>query len=61
LKSARNIIDASFRAMMRDACKIDYLIDKDSFEAPLWPRPKPSGPDPFTEEERNKVPYPLLG
>jgi len=41
--------------MMRDARKIDYLIDKDPFEALQWPRPKPSRPDPFTEEERDKI------
>jgi Arm DNA-binding domain/Phage integrase SAM-like domain len=29
LKSVRNIIDASFRAMVRDARTVDYLIEKD--------------------------------
>ena len=38
LKSVKNIIDASFRAMVRDARTVDYLIEKDPFEALLWPR-----------------------
>jgi len=33
MKSARTIIDASFRAIMRDARKIDRLIDSDPFAA----------------------------
>jgi hypothetical protein len=30
LKSCRNIFDASFRARLRDARKIDYLLDRDT-------------------------------
>ena len=38
LKTVRNIIDASFRAMMRDARAIDQLIDRDPFTGLVWPR-----------------------
>ena len=55
LKSCRNIIDASFRACIRDARKIDYLLDRDPFEALIWPRRQTPKPDPFTEAERDSV------
>ena len=55
MKSARTIIDATFRAMMRDARKIDHLIDTDPFEALDWPRLPVQKPDPFTEQERDTV------
>ncbi len=55
IKSCRNVIDASFRAMMRDARKVDYLIERDPFEALTWPRVHTLKPDPFTEAERDKV------
>ena len=55
MKSARTIIDATFRAMMRDARKIDHLIDRDPFAALDWPRIAVQKPDPFTEQERDKV------
>jgi integrase len=55
LKSVKNIIDASFRAMVRDARTVDYLIEKDPFEALLWPRKPLSKPDPFEEEERDAI------
>jgi len=55
LKSARTIIDATFRAMMRDARKIDGLILNDPFAAVDWPRLPVQKPDPFTEEERDKI------
>jgi integrase len=55
MKSARTIIDASFRAMMRDARKIDNLIDTDPFAALDWPRLPSPKPDPFTEEDRDKI------
>jgi len=55
MKSARTIIDASFRAMMRDARKIDGLISVDQFALLDWPRlPSPKS-DPFTEEDRDKI------
>jgi len=55
LKSCRNIIDGSFRAMMRDARTIDQLIDKDPFEVIQWPRIRPPKPDPYNEHERDKI------
>jgi len=55
LKSCRNIMDATFRAMVRDARRVDYLIEKDPFGVLQWPRAKPQKPDPFTEEERDKI------
>jgi integrase len=55
LKSVKNIMDASFRAMIRDARTIDYLIEKDPFEALVWPRRQLSKPDPFEEEERDAI------
>ena len=41
LKSCWNIMDASFRACLRDARKIDYLLDRDPFEALIWPQRRP--------------------
>src|SRR5262249_37406899 len=58
LKSARNIIDATFRAMFRDARTVDYIAGiqgKDPFAALQWPRLKSGKPDPFTEEERDAL------
>jgi integrase len=55
LKSVRNIVGASFRACIRDARKVDYLIDRDPFEALTWPRPQQNRPDPFTEVERDII------
>lgn len=58
VKSARNVIDASFRAMFRDARTVDYMAEvqgKDPFAALHWPRLKTGRPDPFTEEERDIV------
>ena len=55
LKSCRNIIDASFRACLRDARKIDYLLDRGPFKALIWPRRQTPKPDPFTELERDSI------
>ena len=55
MKSARTIIDASFRACYRDARKIDHLIGTDPFAALDWPRLQTPKPDPFTEDERDKI------
>src|SRR4029453_7505760 len=55
LKSVKNIIDGSFRAMIRDARTVDYLIEKDPFEALASPRKPLSKPDPFEEEERDSI------
>ena len=55
MKSARTIIDASFRACYRDARKIDHLIDTDPFAVLDWPRLPSPKPDPFTEDERDQI------
>jgi len=50
LKTARNIIDGSLRAMIRDAGR---RIDRNPFNdlpANWWPRLPQREPDPFTEE-----------
>jgi len=56
LKSCRNIIDGSFRAMLRDA-RADYPkhLSKDPFAALKWPRAVQTEPDPFTEQERDRI------
>jgi integrase len=55
LKTVRNIIDGSFRAMIRDAREIDNILTTDPFESIIWPRTKDTAPDPFTAEERNSI------
>lgn len=55
LKTARNILDGSFRAMMRDARTVDGLITTDHFAALTWPRTVTPEPDPFTEAERDRL------
>ena len=55
LKSARNVIDAYFRAMIRDARNIDRLMSGDPFAALEWRKQPAEDPDPFTEEERDKI------
>jgi len=55
LKTVRNIMDASFRAMVRDARTVDQLIDRDPFTGVIWPRLPKRPADPFTEEERDKI------
>ena len=55
LKSARNVIDAYFRAMIRDARNIDRIISDDPFGALEWRKEPTEDPDPFTEEERDRI------
>jgi integrase len=54
LKTARDIIDASFRALYRDA-RAEGLVSHDPFAALKWPRPELPEPDPFTEAERDTL------
>ena len=54
LKSCRNIIDGTFRAMMRDARR-HGIGDKDHFADLEWPRIASPKPDPFTAEERDII------
>jgi integrase len=61
LKTARNIIDSSFRAMVRDAAiggPSRRKIERNPFNdlpANWWPRLPQREPDPFTEEERDRM------
>ena len=55
LKSAKNVIGGSLRALWRDARTVDYLVDRDPFQALTWPRMPTNRPDPFTEEERDNL------
>jgi integrase len=54
LKTVRNVIDGSLRAMMRDAKNAGFT---QSFPFPdlEWSRHLVPGPDPFTEEERDAL------
>ena len=57
VKTARNIIDGSFRALYRDA-RVEIggeLEGKDPFIDIQWPRQVKTKPDPFTAEERDKI------
>ena len=56
VKTCRNIIDASFRAMYRDArLEIEELQGKDPFIDIQWPRLPKKRPDPFTADERDRI------
>jgi len=56
LKSCRNIIDGTFRAMMRDArAEKPGLGLTDHFANLKWKRLPTSKPDPFTAEERDTI------
>jgi integrase len=56
LKSCRNIIDGTFRAMMRDARAENPKLElTDHFANLKWKRLPTSKPDPFTTEERDVV------
>jgi integrase len=54
LKSCRNVIDGTFRAMMRDARK-HGIGEKDHFAQLEWARGVSPKPDPFTREERDTI------
>jgi integrase len=55
VKTVRNIIDSSFRAMVRDAREIDHIIAADPFEAIQWPDNETRRRDPFSKEDRDKI------
>lgn len=56
VKTVRNIIDGSFRALYRDArAELDELKGKDPFIDIKWPANQKAKPDPFTVEEQNKI------
>ena len=57
MKTARNVIDASFRAMIRDA-ETEGLIERNPFGGlppKWWPKAKRQKIDPFTEKERDQI------
>jgi integrase len=54
LKTTRNVIDGSFRALWRSA-REGNLVEHDPFVLLKWPRRPKSRPDPFTAEERQKI------
>src|SRR5262249_46726038 len=53
-KTIRNILGASFRAMIRDAID-DGLIDEDPFRNLSWPRLSFEGPTPHSPMERDAI------
>jgi integrase len=54
VKTIRNIVDATFRALYRDARR-EGLVTGDPFASLDWPRLQRRAPDPYTEEERNQL------
>jgi len=57
VKTARNIIDGSFRAMFK-AARIEIRGDLEGYDPFIdieWPRQKKIPPDPFTAEERDNI------
>ena len=56
VKTCRNIIDGSFRALYRDArADLEDLKGRDPFLDVQWPAAQRRKPDPFTAEERDRV------
>ena len=55
MKTARDVIDGTFRAVYRDARTVDHFVMDDPFAGVAWPRKVDPEPDPFTAEERDLV------
>ena len=56
VKTVRNILDSSFRAMYRDARgEFEVLIGRDPFLDIKWPAAKRLPPDPLTLDEKKRV------
>src|SRR5262245_7958382 len=55
MKTARDIIDGTFRALVRDARRVDKVVTADPFADLTWPRKVVPKPDPYTAEERDLV------
>jgi len=55
LKTARNIIDGSLRAMIRDAGRRLERNPFNDLPNSWWPRLPQKEPDPFSEQERDKI------
>lgn len=57
MKTARNVIDATLRALFRDA-KAEGVVEKNPFDdlpKKWWPKHQKPPPDPFEEAERDQV------
>lgn len=54
-QSVRQIIDSAFRALWTEARTVDHLITDDPFAHLSWPQADTEPPDPFTEEERDRI------
>ena len=54
VKTCRNIIDATFRTMWKDARRAG-LVESNPFELLDWPAYHHDQPDPFTVEERDAI------
>jgi integrase len=56
VKTCRNIIEGSFRALYRDArAELDALKGKNPWFDLQWPRSERKLPDPFEPQERDKI------
>ena len=53
MKTARDVIDGTLRAMYRDAREIDLFVVGDPFTVVKWPRKVVPTPDPFAAAERD--------
>jgi integrase len=55
LKTVCNIMDGTFRAMIRDARVVDKLVAGNPFDALTWQKQPKQKPDPFNEAERDAL------
>jgi integrase len=55
IKTVRDVIDGTFRAIIRDARRVDHLVAADPFVDLTWPRKVVPKPDPFTADERDAL------
>src|ERR1043165_2341566 len=54
VKTARNIMDGSFRSLWREAMEEGWY-DRNPFMALRWPAVRRAAPDPFTEAEKSAI------
>jgi integrase len=55
VKTARDVIDGTFRAIVRDARRVDHVVTADPFADLTWPRKVVPKPDPFAADERDTL------
>ena len=55
LKTVKNVLVGSLRAMLRDARVVDHVLAHNPFDGVRWPRLPVPGPDPFTADERARI------